>query len=118
MRVEHLVGGTFCGVVVLALGASGAAAADKYCWKSNGKKVCVESSHLPGQCQNKPCVVSYGPGGGGNNKPSEILRPSHATAVAAKDDISVGLNLKTYDASALGASAKLNAQGVNQGAAP
>lgn len=96
MTCLQIAGRTLVGAAVALIAASPALAA-KYCWKSNGRVVCVTSGSKPKDCKTKPCVITYAPIQGGSNKPLVVLeRP--AGQVAPLNDISRGLDLKTFDA--------------------
>lgn len=106
MRLDRIANCALAGVAIAVLGASTAAAATaQYCWKSNGKRICVDSTTKPADCKVKPCVVTTSNSSGGNNKPV-LEKPANAAAVAAKDDISVGLNLNTFHAVSQNAAVK------------
>lgn len=115
MIVRYLARRAFAGAVILSFCSSAVlAATNQYCWKSNGKKVCVGASSKPKECAAKPCVVTYASGNGGNNKP--VLEMPNQASVAPENDISKGLDLKTFDAGKFSAPAKLNAQTMKNAA--
>jgi hypothetical protein len=98
MRFDRIANCALAGVVIAALSASAASAGvARYCWRSNNKTVCVDSAGKPVDCKTRPCVVTASNGHGGNNKPV-LERPANAVSVAAKDDISVGLNMQKFRA--------------------